>query len=248
MYEIADQQCQNFATCGEVEREPSGTSFVNLEILKLFQDGQQMILSGQCQYARQFKESIVTLMAVPLIQGTLYAAHARTLAVPDSAEAQQWEAEGAGFVAGILPLVHTCSVEDATVIHDNMKAGNGSKPDFAAVKDALERQYRCLGIQCSNVGGILNHVNGGGGYWEGAAPCTKDSIDQAEKRRKKSRSDRGPTGSGALVVLLAVAGALFMAVVVVVSTFLGPQRVVMTTSDAVMDPVTTPTKIPPALC
>jgi hypothetical protein len=226
-----------------VGRDFSGTSFVNLEILKLFQDGQQMILSGQCHYARLFKEDIVTLMAVPLIQGTLYAAHARTQAVPDSAEAQKWEAEGAGFVAGVLPLVHACSVADAAVIHDNMKAGNGGKPDFAAVKDAFERQYQCLGIQCSDVGGILNHVNGGG-YLDGAAPCTKKSLEQAEKRR----NNQGPASSGALVVLLAVAGALFMAVVVVASTFFDSQPVVMTTSAAVMEPVTSPTKIPPALC
>ena len=78
-------------------------------------------------------------------------------------------AEGSTFAAALLPMVHHCNPASATVVANNMKfglsfaadgslvapTGTGQQvPDFAGVKEALEKTYACLGITCDMVGAL----------------------------------------------------------------------------------------------
>ena len=122
LYALADKRCINFRTCGDLADTDMGTSHVNLEIIRNFEDGLREILSGQCDAARKNKERIEQLMAVPLIQGTLRYAYKRDLEY--QIDDQKAEAEGAAFAAAVLPLVHACSASDAETIYTNMGVGS----------------------------------------------------------------------------------------------------------------------------
>jgi hypothetical protein len=68
LYDLADKQCINFRTCGEYSNSPTGTSSINIQVMRAFKAGQNDLRTGQCDAARLRKEEIETLMAVPLIQ------------------------------------------------------------------------------------------------------------------------------------------------------------------------------------
>jgi hypothetical protein len=53
-----------------------------------------------------------------------------------------------------------CNEKDAQIIYDNMRAGL-YQADFPNVKRALEANYQCLGISCTDVGGIWSSKEGG---------------------------------------------------------------------------------------
>merc|ERR1719460_2522609 len=110
-------------------------------------------------------------MTVPLVQGTLrYAWKTGQIGGVDNKASDQSaknSAEGSTFAAAVLPLVHACDADAAKTVSDHMKFGaavygkdnnfaSGTKPETAAVKAALEKTYRCLGITCAHVGGLLS--------------------------------------------------------------------------------------------
>merc|ERR1711869_90535 len=80
---------------------------------------------------------------------------------------------GAAFSAAILPRIHACDATAAKTISDNMNmeiAENARmSAGFAAVKEAFEATYTCLGMTCAHVGGLIID---GTEYYEGAGPCT----------------------------------------------------------------------------
>merc|ERR1711865_1015799 len=96
-------------------------------------------------------------MTVPLIQGTLSYSY---LIDKKGDTSEALAAEAASFAAAVLPRVHACSPEDAATIFENTKVG-ATTTSFAAVKQAFENQYECLGVQYQDVGGLLDVVNGG---------------------------------------------------------------------------------------
>lgn len=165
LYDLADKQCINFRTCGEYSNSPTGTSSINIQVMRAFKAGQNDLRTGQCDAARLRKEEIETLMAVPLIQGTLRYAYTRDY---DLVETEAQDAAGAIFAAAILPLVYACSENDAQVIYDSMRAGLYDS-DFPNVKRALEANYQCMGISCADVGGVWQES---GGYYANAGPCS----------------------------------------------------------------------------
>lgn len=86
------------------------------------------------------------------------------------------KAEGAVFMAAVVPRVHSCSTGDAAIIFNNMKIG-ATSTDFAAVKGAFERNYACMNITCADVGGLwFGAMNT---YYDGASPCSDPSTDAA---------------------------------------------------------------------
>ena len=166
LYTLAQKRCPDFGTCLDAGSE-SGVAKLNSDIFSHFRSGTQSLLMGNCVTTRFFVERISELMAVPLVQGTLRYAHS-------SDRSEKSEAEGATFAAAVLPLLNACSKEDAAIVYFNMRAGRGGTPaDFKAVKDAFERHYECLGIECSDVGGLLDVMSGG--YVDGAEPCRGNS-------------------------------------------------------------------------
>jgi hypothetical protein len=165
MYALADKRCANFNTCGDLADSAEGTAHVNIDIFQQFEDGLRKILAGECSAARENKERIEQMMAVPLIQGTLRYAY---FAEYDKDAGEKAESEGATFAASVLPLVHAWDEDAAATIYDIMRVG-GNKADFKAVKTAFEQNYASLGIRCADVGGLWDEANEK--YFEAAEPC-----------------------------------------------------------------------------
>lgn len=173
IYGLADKRCKDYSTCGTKGEEPTGTAKVNYDLMQQFALGQQNLVLGNCDEARVNKERAAELMAVPLVQGTIRYAH-KVERIPTSAEKEA--AEGAVFAASVLPIVHSCSADDAEIIYKNMKVG-ASDTDFLAVKKAFERQYGCMGITCKDVGGLWDKANGK--FYDDASPCKDKSTSSS---------------------------------------------------------------------
>ena len=74
VYRLAEKRCKNFGTCGAAGGATSGISMVNSELFKaggLFATGRDLLQQGECAKVRPIVEQIVSLMTVPLVQGTL---------------------------------------------------------------------------------------------------------------------------------------------------------------------------------
>lgn len=176
-YTLANKRCQNYKTCGTEGNSLEGEAFVNLEIFHYFNIGQMNLLNGKCSEARDQKNRIAQLMAVPLIQGTLRYAYLTSTSQEEVSEKSK--AEGAVFAASVLPIVHACSAADAQTISDNMGVGSPAA-DFEAVKGAFERNYGCMQVQCSEVGGLYDETTDG--YFSGAGPCTDSDSSSSNSK------------------------------------------------------------------
>jgi Notch-like protein len=171
VYRLAEKRCGNFGTCTGA----GGMSQVNDALFKaggLFPQGRDLLHAGSCSSVRAVVDQIVSLMTVPLVQGTLrYAWKVGQTGGVDNRPSDQFAknaASGSTYAAAVLPLVHACNPAAASVVSDNVKFGaavydqttgayvSGTKPDTGAVKAALETTYACLGITCGQVGGLLN--------------------------------------------------------------------------------------------
>ena len=155
VYRLAEKRCANFGTCGFAGDATSGTAKVNLDLFPLFAEGARLLERGECSAVRPVVDSIVSLMTVPLVQGSLR--YAYKIGEVPSDRSQKNAAEGAVFAASVLPMVYYCNPASALVIESNQKFGlydAGTYPDFAAVKLAFEETYACLGITCDQVGAL----------------------------------------------------------------------------------------------
>merc|ERR1711869_87938 len=168
IYALADKRCTNFGTC-----TAAGGSKVNEELFKLFTKGKVALQQGKCDEAKPLKKSIVELMSVPLVQGSLRYAYK----VAELQGGSKEFAEGAAFSAAILPRIHACDAAKAKIIADNMNMeiaeADRMKSGVAAVKEAFEACYTSMGITCGHVGGlILQDAE----YYEGMAPCNDADV------------------------------------------------------------------------
>ena len=176
LFSLSEKRCYNFKTCGAKGDSISGTSKNNLAILQEFKTGQTYLNNGECAKARASKEKIVKLMSVPLVQGTLRYAY---ITAYQSTDAEKEEAEGASFAAAVLPFVHACSKADAAIISANMKVGVAGGADFPAVLKAFERNYKCMGITCADIGGLFIELTQS--YENNFSPC-EDALIAAPVR------------------------------------------------------------------
>jgi hypothetical protein len=168
IHALADKRCANYKTC--VGGTATGPSRVNKKLFEQFGLGRDVILKNKCDDAVRHLAIIVQQMIVPLVQGALRYAYK----VDKLSGGAKEIAEGAVFAAAVLPLVKSCDATKATLISDNMKidALQPMKSGFAAVKSAFESTYKCLGITCADVGGL---VQVSGVYYGEASPCTDAS-------------------------------------------------------------------------
>jgi len=171
LFDLAEKRCKDFKTCGDLANLSDGEAHVNIEIFRRFSLGSRMLAQAKCSDARNYKEEIERLMTVPLIQGTLRYAHI-TANEPNAGE--KAEAEGATFAAAVLPIVHACDEDAASIIFKSMKTGKATGADFAAVKYAFESVYDCIGVRPADVGGYWDDTMGQ--YKVGAAPSTAVHI------------------------------------------------------------------------
>ena len=162
IYALADKRCANFGTCGSSGGETTGTSKVNSDLLALFARGRNLLAVLDCGSVRPVVTEIVSLMTIPLIQGTLryaykmstYGPYGSGTTAAGSAEMLTWNAEGATFAFAVLPLLSGCSSSAAQTVYNNMKLGAGPTCNKEAVKAAFEANYQCLGISCADVGAL----------------------------------------------------------------------------------------------
>lgn len=180
-YALADKRCADFRTCGRGTDHNEGTSAVNYEVINLFGLGQIDVFNGACDMARDHKDRIVDLMTVPLVQSTLKYTYMRER--QESSETE--EAVATVFAASIVPIIHDCNEEDAALIWKQTAIGSSIQPDFLAVKAAFERNYDCLRITCTNVGGLYDTASLN--YFPDAGPCGRT----AGKSSKSSESLSG---------------------------------------------------------
>merc|ERR1719274_406020 len=197
LYALADKRCANFGTC---TGGATGNSKVNTAIIEQFTLGKNRLLQGKCAEIGPLKKRITELMTIPLVQGSLrYAYKVGTLGEGDKARA-----EGAAFSAAILPRVTACNTDAAKLISDNMNIDTTTsmKSGFAAVKKAFESTYKCMGIKCEDVGGLLE---AGTKYFDDAEPCTVTpephdhghGHDHATSTKAPTASTKAPTKTAA---------------------------------------------------
>jgi hypothetical protein len=176
MYDLADKRCTGMKTCGKNGDELEGTSYVNYEVFRRFSNGQKNLLAGDCSLAKQKRDEIGRLMTIPLIQGAIRYAH---IIAYESYYYEKHVSEGAVFALTALPLVHACNPDDAKIILDNMKPrDNATAVDFEAVKSAFERNYECMNVKCSEIGGVYD--SDAHEYKHGAYPlCEHTALEQS---------------------------------------------------------------------
>jgi hypothetical protein len=176
IFRLAEKRCSNFGTC----TGPQNQAKANQMIMAKLQEAQTELKNARCSNVPALRDSIVSLMSIPLVQGSLRYAW-KVAEDPQAGETEK--AEGAVFSAAILPRVAKCDAAKAKIISDNMKidAGTFMSAGFTAVKEAFEATYCCLGITCADIGGLLKSstvlndyadcsANSGGANC--AAPCT----------------------------------------------------------------------------
>jgi hypothetical protein len=148
IYHLADKRAENYET-----RFSNGTSNVNVEIIQQFRNGKDALTDADCTAAQAALDRIVTLMSIPLVQGALRYAYKVGVLSGGSKE----RAEGDVFSAAILPRIDNCDTSAATTISNN-QGYNAASPmgdGFAAVKEAYESVYTCLGITCADIGCLI---------------------------------------------------------------------------------------------
>jgi len=161
IYTLANVECYKFGTC-----EKNGEAPINTMIFGNFTEGKRKLESGNCRHARNSAEHIKSLMTVLLVQGVTRVMYA--IDVQDDFQ-ETTQGMGAAFASAILPLVNHCSSGRAQILFRDLAPGKALKGSYEVVKDALTRSYECLGIDCNDVGGLVNFR--GDGYLKGAEAC-----------------------------------------------------------------------------
>jgi len=162
LYRLAEKRCKNYRTCeGDISR-------VNKEILKQFTEGKQKFDQGKCDEVQPIKKKIIQLMTIPLIQGTLRYAYkiARGEGTPKE------KAEGVAFLGAVIPQLYACSHKDAEIVAQHMWIDGdmkASKDGFKTVKEAFQRNYKCLGVTCADIGGHVDDLQDD--YSKDFRPC-----------------------------------------------------------------------------
>jgi hypothetical protein len=179
----------------------------NARVIELAQNFQDLLLQGNCAASSRKKHAIISLLKVPLVQSVLRYAYVRDVDnIIDEEELDKAEAFGATYTAAILPLVHKCNRADANILYESLRFGSKSSDiSFHRVKDTLEKNYYCLGVTCSDIGGISTP----GGFAEGAEPCVGSSA-------LSSKTDSSGGGFG---TELSILGASLGVVVVVILVY-----------------------------
>lgn len=183
LYTLTRTMCKNFGTCN---------NDLNGKIFELFKRGRNLLLNDMdCIPLNEVVEQITNLMTIPLVQGMLNAAYTKDN-FKDSRE--KVEAKGATFAAAVLPIVDFCGHNWAEMIYKNMRLGHDGRGSFEVVKDAVERQYECMGISCKDVGGIINLIDGT--YHANAEPCGLPGSSKSSTSRSTPKSDQNSSAGG----------------------------------------------------
>lgn len=152
LYHVANTRCLSASTCGENGDDGDGIAWVNYQVFHNFEAGQKHLLERNCPATRSNKEEIVRLMTIPMIQGALR----RTRFLEDKEiDYERHLGEGIAYAASVLPFIHACDPDDASIIHHTLRATNGDDVDFDEVRNAFARNLVCLQITCEEIGDVI---------------------------------------------------------------------------------------------
>ena len=228
LYNLAQKRCEDFGTCATTT-DASTIAAANAKVVAHATAGMAYFVHAQLlctdpQLRNEF-EGIVSQMTVPLVQGLLkYAWKADPAQTGGSCSgaaglaesavsadcAKSW-AEGWAFSAAVLPQIHECDSMAATTVRANLDI-DGAEPmvgGAAAVKDAVESVYGCLGITCTDVGAY----QAGGSVFAGMGACTFDAATQTTGSTEAGGGTVAMTDAAARRAGAALAAALVAAVV-----------------------------------
>ncbi len=185
-FQDANVNCKYFATCGENQEIAEGTAQINYKVMDLFRVGQSIIVEGNCHKLNAIKEQIETFMIVPNIQGTLrniWKGYDRG-EKGGTLEIEEHRSEAMAYALALLPLVYSCSTADAEIIHTTIANCDLNLEAYKSVKDALERNYDCLAVDCYDVGGFSGES--GEGYMDFHPPCGISDSSLCDEDRLSS--------------------------------------------------------------
>merc|ERR1719217_1740525 len=111
IFRLAEKRCGNFGTCLGDQNQAKANQMV---IAKL-QEAQTELKNARCSNVPALRDSVVSLMSIPLVQGSLRYAWK---VAEDPGAAEKEKAEGAVFSAAILPRVDKCDAAKAKLISD----------------------------------------------------------------------------------------------------------------------------------
>ena len=198
-HRLAEKRCAEWGTCNDDETSP-----LNDKVFELWNKGQEQILEGDCTGARATVDEYNKLWIQPLIQGTL--SYAYEIAEMGGGEKEM--AEGAVFMAAVVPAINMYNAEAASVIYDNMKFG--ATPDVAAVKAAFESVYEDIGVTCDEIGGFINE---NGTYYPGMEPCGAAEVTATDAPADAATPATGTSGGASLAAFATHAVMMIAAVV-----------------------------------
>lgn len=184
---------------GKDQELVQGTAQVNHKVMDYFREGQRLLMSGQCEDARVEKERLENLMAVPNIQGVLrniWKGHDNERK-GELHKIEKHRGEAIAYNAALVPLVHACNAHDATILHDTIQEGPLTLKTYKLVKDIFERNFECMGVECSDVGGFTNKETK---YMDFHRPCGTGS---SKNRGKNIGISLGVVG-GVVVIMMVV--------------------------------------------
>jgi hypothetical protein len=142
--------CKRFKACGPNNNETEGVSNVKLKLIKLFNRFKKKTNTTNCSATAPtlvpIIQNISNTMKVPMIQYLLYTLDIVTVNADPFVRAL-----ASAFVAALVPYVYACNVKDAAIIYNKVNYGT-RETIFVSVKAALERNYKCMGIKCTDVG------------------------------------------------------------------------------------------------
>lgn len=149
MYALANEMCESFGECTN-GGEAKSNEFILYTVSELKQD----ITENKCAQAKsKLEESIVPMMYISTIQGTLLFAETNSHLPAQATNASL--AAGDMISKSILPVVASISPSSAATIDENMEFSRSSKPvnsGVGAVFDAFAFVLNSTGIECSQIG------------------------------------------------------------------------------------------------
>jgi len=144
LYRLAEKRCKNFNTCA-CRGEAACT---NKRVLAKLSQGRDLLASGRCEEAKVVKEQLISLLTIPLVQGTLR--YARKIGY--EAVGPKERAEGVAFAGAILPQVAACGQEAR--LRQNMWIDTDRKGPqvWTEVKGAIMDSVACLNMTLEDLG------------------------------------------------------------------------------------------------
>jgi hypothetical protein len=176
-YALAEKRCENYGTCsGSNPRHnaanPSGNggiAAVNLELLKLYNRGADLLVIGQCDAVANVVKEMEIQMTIPNLQGMLRYAYKeghngyRNRGATEAAASSKQSGEGWAFALAVLPQLDQCDAAAAARIRAHMDLDGVAVMDIATtpldasfieIYEDVVSMLPCLGITCDQLGGL----------------------------------------------------------------------------------------------